>query len=54
MIDVLSNKKCFRHSIDKIQIKIIESEPIKSTKFLYHVLYTQNNTYDGLALGYQS
>ena len=36
--DVLMNKKYLRHFINRIKVKIIEEEPMKSTKFLCHRL----------------
>ena len=38
----------------KSKVNIIEQEPMKSTKFLIHLIYIQNNGYDGLALAYQN
>ena len=36
--DVLLNNKFLRHSMNRIQSKIHRIEPMKSTKFLFHVL----------------
>ena len=34
--DFLLNNKCLRHSMNIIKVKIVEQEPVKSTKFVYH------------------
>ena len=50
--DVLLNKKCLRHLMNRI----IKQEPYELNKssfsFFYDKMYIQNNGYDGLALGY--
>ena len=56
--DVLLNKKCIRSSTNRIQSKdhrigIYEINKISLSCF-DDKIYTQNNGYDGLALGYQS
>ena len=57
-IDVLFNKKCLRHSMNRIQSKdhnlgIYEINKISLSCF-NDKIYNQNNGCDGLALGYQS
>ena len=56
--DVLLNKKCFRHSMNRIQSKdhkIGTYEINKISLFCFDdKIYIQNNGPDGLALGYQS
>ena len=56
--DVLLNKKCFRHSMNRIQCKdhrigIFEMNKISLPCF-DDKIFIQNNGCDGLALGYQS
>ena len=43
--DVLMNKKSLRHFINRIKVKIIEEEPMKSTKFLCHRLMIKSISY---------
>ena len=56
--NILFNKKCLRHSMNRIQSrghKIGTYEIIKiSMPCFYDKIYIQNNGFDGLALGYQS
>ena len=56
--DVLLNKKCFRHSMNRIQSKdhkIGTYEITKISLFCFDdKIYIQSNAPDGLALGYQS
>ena len=56
--DVLLNNKCFRHSINRIQINDhrIRTYEINKTPLscFDDKISIQNNGYDGLALGYQS
>ena len=55
--DVLLNKKCLRHSMDRIQSKDHKIGTYEINKiFLFHFdkIYIQNNGCDGLDLGYQS
>ena len=56
--DVLLNKKCLRHSTNRIQSKdhSIRTYEINKTSLscFDDKIYIQNNGYDGLALGYQS
>ena len=55
--DVLLNKKCFRHSVNRIQskdhrIETYEINKISSSCFDDNIyIYIQNNRYDELALG---
>ena len=54
--DVLLNKKCLRHSMNRIQSKDhkIGTYEIKKISFSYFddKMHIQNNVYDGRALGY--
>ena len=56
--DVFLNKKCFRHSINRIHSKDFEIETYEINKISLSCfdgkIYIQNNGYDGLVLGYQS
>ena len=56
--DVLMNKKCLRHSMDRIQSKDHKIGTYEINKiFLFRFddkIYIQNNGCDGLDLGYQS
>ena len=56
--NVLLNKKCFRHSVTKIQSKDHRIETYKVIKIslsgFSDQIYFQNNEYDGLALVYHS
>ena len=56
--DVLLNKKCLRHSMNRIQSKdhkIGTYEINKISLFCFDdKIYIQNNECDGLALGYQN
>ena len=54
--DILLNKKCSRHSMNRIQTKdhrigTYEINKISLCRF-DDKIYIQNNGYDGLALGY--
>ena len=55
-IDVLLNKKCLRHSMNRIQSKDHSTETYKINKISLSCfddnIFIQNNRYDGLALGY--
>ena len=55
-IDVLLNKKCLRHSMNRIQSKDHRTETYKINKISLSCfddnIFIQNNRYDGLALGY--
>ena len=53
--DVLLNKKCLRHSLNRIQSKdhrIGTYEVNISLSYFDNKIYIQNNGCDGLALGY--
>ena len=54
--DVLLNKKCLRHLINRIQSKDHKIETYEINKIYLscfdNKIYIQNNGYDGLALGY--
>ena len=54
--DNLLNKKCLRHSINRIQSKDHRIGTYESNKFSLHCfdnkICIQENGYDGLALGY--
>ena len=56
--NVLSNNKCLRHSMNRIQCKDNRTGPYEIKKILLSCLddkiYTQNNGYDELTLGCQS
>ena len=56
--DALLNKKCIRHSMNKIQSKNHRVWIYKINKISFSCfddkLYIQNNEYDSLALGYQN
>ena len=55
--DVLLNKKCIRHSMNRIQSRDHRIGTYKIKILLSYSddkIYIQNNGYDGLALGYQS
>ena len=45
--DVLCNEKCLRNQLIKVEVRIIEQDLIKSTKFIYHAF----NAIYMLALG---
>ena len=54
--DVLLNKKCLRHSVNRIQSKDYKIGTYEINKISLSCfndkMYIQNNGYDGLALGY--
>ena len=54
--DVLLNKKCLRHSMNRIQSKHHKIGTYEINKISLSCfddkIYIQNNGYDGLALGY--
>ena len=54
--DVLLNKKCLRHSMNRIQSKDYKIGTYEINKISLSCfndkIYIQNNGYDGLALGY--
>ena len=56
--DVLLNKKCLRHLMNRIQSKDHRIETYEINKIsltcVDDKIYILNNGYDGLALGYQS
>ena len=56
--DVLLNNKCLRHSMNRIQSKDHRIGTYEINKISLSCfddkIYTQNNGYDRLALGYQS
>ena len=55
--DVLLNKKCFRHSMNRIQSKDHRIETYEINKIFFcfdDKIFIQNNGCDGLALGYSS
>ena len=56
--DVLLNKKCLRHSMNRIQSKDHKIGTYEINKISLSCfddkIYIQNNGCDGLALGYQS
>ena len=56
--DVLLNKKCLRHSVNRIQSKDHRIGTYEINKISLSCfddkIYIQNNGCDGLALGYQS
>ena len=56
--DVLLNKKCLRHLMNRIQSKGQKIETYGISKISLSCfddkIYIQNNGYDGLVLGYQS
>ena len=53
---ILLNKKCFRHSMKRIQSKVHKIRTYEINKISLFCfddkIYIQNNGYDGLALGY--
>ena len=55
-INVLLNKKCLRHSMNRIQSKGHEIGTYEINKIFFccfdYKIYIQNNGYDGFALGY--
>ena len=55
--DVLFNKKCLKHSMNRIQSKDHKIGTYKINKislsFFNDKIYIQSNGFDGLALGYQ-
>ena len=55
-INVLLNKKCWRHSMSRIQSKGHEIGTYEINKIFFccfdYKIYIQNNGYDGFALGY--
>ena len=56
--DVFLNKKCLRHSMNKIQSKDHRTGTYEINKISLSCfdekIYIQNNGYDGLALAYQN
>ena len=54
--NILSNKKCIRHTMDRIQSKYNRVGTYEVNKILLFwfddKIYIQNNGYGGLALGY--
>ena len=56
--DVLLNKKCFRHSMNRIQSKDLRKGTYEINKislsWFDDKIHILNNGYDGLALCYQS
>ena len=56
--DVLLNKKCVRHSVNRIQSKYHRIGTYEINKISLSCfddkIYIEHNGYDGLALGYQS
>ena len=56
--DILLNKKCLTHSVNRIQSKDHKIETYEISKISLSCfddkIYTRNNGCDGLALGYQS
>ena len=53
----LLNKKCLRHSMNRIQSKVDKIETSDTNKIFWSYfdrIYIQNNGCDGLAFGYQS
>ena len=56
--DLLLNKKCLRHLMNRIQIKDLKIQTYEQSKISLSCfddeIYIRNNGCDGLALGYQS